>query len=129
MIGRETKMKTSELTGTALNWAVAKCEHPHLVYGETIGVHHASNQIVIPEFNEPECYYNPSTNWAQGGPIIERERIWVQPEIGKEGSSNAWCAISMNSRETYGPTLLIAAMRCYCCAKLGKEIEIPKELL
>ena len=28
----------------------------------------------------------------------------------------------------YGSTPLIAAMRCYCRAKLGDELEIPEEL-
>jgi hypothetical protein len=28
-----------------------------------------------------------------------------------------------------GPTVLIAAMRCFCCSQLGDEIEIPEELL
>ena len=73
------------------------------------------------EFDET---YNPSTNWAQGGPIIERERILIQPEI----CSNAWNAISMQGTEDYGPTPLIAAMRCYVASKLGDEIEVPSEL-
>lgn len=29
----------------------------------------------------------------------------------------------------YGPTPLIAAMRCYVASKLGDEVEIPEELL
>jgi hypothetical protein len=29
----------------------------------------------------------------------------------------------------YGPTPLIAAMRCYVASKLGDEVEIPAELL
>ena len=28
-----------------------------------------------------------------------------------------------------GPTPLIAAMRCFCCSKLGDEVEVPDELL
>lgn len=30
---------------------------------------------------------------------------------------------------SYGPTLLIAAMRCYVASKLGDEVEVPDELL
>jgi hypothetical protein len=29
----------------------------------------------------------------------------------------------------YGPTPLIAAMRCYVASKLGDEVEVPDELL
>jgi len=50
------KLKTNELTGVALDWAVAKCE----------GV-----PVESPDFNlrfiSAWCY---STDWAQGGPII-----------------------------------------------------------
>ena len=70
-------MKTAELTGAALDWAVAKCEHPDLVWGNSIGIHHASLQIVIPHLPEPQCYWNPSTSWLQAGPIIERENISI----------------------------------------------------
>jgi hypothetical protein len=28
----------------------------------------------------------------------------------------------------YGPTPLIAAMRCYVASKLGDEVELPEEL-
>ena len=51
-------MQTSELTGAALDWAVAKCE------GEVFDL-------------SPDGYYTykPSRNWAFGGPIIERESI------------------------------------------------------
>jgi len=113
-------MKISELTGAALDWAVAKCEgHAAHIYG---GVVRTTMRSVF----GPECHY--STDWAQGGPIIERERILIQPEIGKEGCGNAWNAISMQDTEDYGPTPLIAAMRCYVSSKLGDEVEIPKEI-
>ena len=108
-------MKTSELTRFALNWAVAVCEEYILVApdGEVLGSH------VGLEY---------STDWSQGGPIIERERIWIQPEISKEGCANAWSAISMQDTEAFGPTPLIAAMRCYVASKLGDNVKLPEGL-
>ena len=103
------KIKTSELTGAALDWAVAI-----VVYGG--------------EKHIPAGFPAYSESWAQGGPIIERERILIQPEIGKEGCANAWNAISIRNTEAYGPTPLIAAMRCYVAAKWNHEVEIPEEL-
>jgi hypothetical protein len=44
-------MKTDELTGAALDWAVAAIEAN--AWG----------------------YFSPSTNWTHGGPIMEREKI------------------------------------------------------
>jgi len=102
-------MKTSELTGAALNWAVAKCE------GKTKNPLRDSHYGV----------YAPSTNWAQGGPIIEREGIDLKRITGA-----LWDAHSNNvSFYEDGPTPLIAAMRCLVASKLGDEVEIPKELV
>ena len=118
-------MKTSELTGAALDWAVAKCVYPDLVWGSSIGIHHASHQIVIPHLPEFQCYWNPSTNWAQGGPIIEAWAIDVGTYRG------AWRATRhVGSAPTYGygPTPLIAVMRCYVASKLGDEVDVPEEL-
>ena len=117
-------MKTNELTGAALDWAVAKCEHPNLVWGSSIGIHHASHQIVIRHLPEPQCYWNPSTNWAQGGPIIEREGMTLSCGLNK---SYAMKSVGYLVHE-YGDTPLIAAMRCYVASKLGDEIDLPKEL-
>jgi hypothetical protein len=100
-------MKTSELTGAALDWAVAKCEGYQL-------------DLV------PEGSYTPSTDWAQGGPIIEREAITVS-----EGSPVAgleWMACDRGSTHIqHGPTYLIAAMRCYVASKLGDTVKIPED--
>jgi hypothetical protein len=104
------KIKTSELQGAALDWAVAKCEkveftyedHPH---HEMVGMHY-------------------STDWSQGGPIIERGKIDVWTHAGKE-----WAAsVDKGRNEFRGSTFLIAAMRCYVASKLSDEVEIPEEL-
>ena len=120
-------VKTSELSGMALCYAVCMIEMPHLVWNKTIGIHHASDQIVVPELPEPKCY-SPFTGWAMFGPIIERERISVVDVDGYD----FWKADKLNKEATpvisYGPTPLIAAMRCFCASRLGDEVEIPEEL-
>jgi hypothetical protein len=74
------------------------------------------------------CVFEPSTNWAQGGPIIEREAITVSegsPVVGLE-----WMACDRGSTHIqHGPTYLIAAMRCYVASKLGDDVSIPEELI
>jgi hypothetical protein len=102
-------MKTSELTGAALDWAVAKCEGYRL-------------DLV------PEGSYQPATDWSQGGPIIEREKISVLDANGCWGARKTYWDSSRSSRDYFGPTPLIAAMRCYVASKLGDDIELPKEL-
>jgi hypothetical protein len=107
-------MKTSELTGAALDWAVAKCEEACIGDGYYTG-------IVL---RDGEVKYAPSTDWAQGGPIIEREKI------GIDYSKVGWIANADTPTNGIGlgPTPLIAAMRCYVASKLGDEVEIPEEL-
>jgi hypothetical protein len=125
-------MKMSELTGAALDWAVAQAQgldyeivDGAVVTGAKRYEANSANEYCGCEFDE---VYSPSTDWAQGGPIIEGERILIQPEIGKEGCGNAWNAISMQDTEDYGPTPLVAAMRCYVASNLGEEVELPEEL-
>jgi hypothetical protein len=71
-----------------------------------------------------------STDWAQGGPIIEREEISI--EYGRAEFKSEWIAYKLGlpdeDNPQGGPTPLIAAMRCYVASKLGDEVEIPEEL-
>jgi hypothetical protein len=119
-------MKTSELTGAALDWAVAKCEDKEFNVSNLLGFgeYYVRQKAFIGLWTD----FDPSTDWYEGGRIIEREQLLIQPEIGKEGAGNAWSCISVNGYESFGPTLLVAAMRCYVFSRLGKEVEIPKEL-
>ena len=109
-------MKTSELTGNALDWAVAKCE----------GIGLGPRGSVVYYFEGDPAMWQPSSNWKQGGPIIEREMIEIgahEPEGFEWVARDYWRETTMT-----GPTPLIAAMRAYVASKLGDDIEIPKEL-
>ena len=140
------KIKTDELQGAALDWAVAKCE------GYT-GLHKIAGRMP----HEPQLGIWPprkeygvmdlwelgySTDWAQGGPIIEREKLgmwWATHYVDGDGVEygNHWYAetgcTDDNADGPYrvatGPTPLITAMRCYVATKLGDEIEVPEDLL
>jgi hypothetical protein len=103
-------MKTDELTGAALDWAVAKCGGEY-------------KPTAVP------CY---STDWAQGGPIIEREWLDITPWPNESREDIRWhCQQhdSANDCAQYGSTPLEAAMRCYVASKLGNEVDIPDELM
>ena len=122
------KVKTSELSGMMLCYAVCMIEMPHLVWNKTIGIHHASDQIIVPELPEPKCY-SPFTGWAMFGPIIERERMLIRPCA--ESCGGQWAAKPWDEtvEYTFGYTPLIAAMRCLVNSKLGDEVDVPEELL
>ena len=111
-------MKTNELQGKALEWAVAKAE----------GVSWAS-------------YFKDgyTNDWAQGGPIIGREKISIEYMAGAgDAGADVWVANmtypdkkfgGVAFSEEQGPTPLGAAMRCYVASKLGDGVEVPDELL
>ena len=113
-------MKTSELTGAALDWAVAKCE----------GIGLGPRGFVVYYDNGEPASWHPSTDWSQGGPIIEREGIGLD----QYADYPRWQAFTPAPEQPsghcacLGPTPLIAAMRCFVASRLGDEVEIPEEL-
>lgn len=127
------KTKTNELIGPALDWAAAKCEFDEL----------AAKNIQFPQYAAHYPKVSPSTDWAQGGPIIERERIVLLPdysvgrtEFGTEYQDFQgwkayrtdrpyWTTVPIHT----APTPLIAAMRCYVASKLGAVVDVPDELV
>ena len=111
------KIKTSELTGAALDWAVSKCGGGGN-FPASFKTAHQNGRA------------NYSTNWAQGGPIIEREGISVGDQTHVEGQPehSAWYATNRKGAYGFGTTPLIAAMRCYVASKLGDEVDVPEEL-
>lgn len=125
------KIKTSELSGTALDWAVAKCEGgvAQGVYGTPelleSGLHLHYCDVLL---SHP---YSPSTDWAQGGALIEREGIGIRQYgdfLESRWQADKWAFKFVDPMAT-GSTPLIAAMRCFCRSKLGDEVDIPDELL
>jgi hypothetical protein len=97
-------MNIFELTGEALDLAVAQCEG-----------HDVEDPTWWADFGDESCY---STDWAQGGPIIEREMIELIPQ-----TPALWDAMYRGQHiPNDGPTPLIAAMRCYVASKLGATL-------
>lgn len=129
-------MRTSDLTGPALDWAVAMAEGDKVFrprVGRPTDWDKADDRWVVRAQVANVAWfadytYTPSTDWSQGGPIIEREKLDVM------WCGDRWCAYAMTpDKETQlvdeGPTPLIAAMRCYVASRLGDTIDIPEELL
>jgi hypothetical protein len=103
------KIKTSELKDAALDWAVATCED-----------------------EDPRMDTPYSTEWAFGGPIIEREWVEVVPWPNETDEGERWQATQHDlPHRVYcsGPTPLIAAMRCYVESRLGDEVDVPDDVL
>ena len=118
---KRTNMKTANLIGPALDWAVAKCE------GHIDDFNSWLSDATLADVADGT--YHPSTNWAQGGPIIEREKISAVVD-----HSGVWLAYNRHNYADekrfikVGQTALVAAMRCFVVSKLGDDVEIPEEL-
>lgn len=133
------KVKVSEAPPMALNWMITKAG------GGSVKTDHKSVCRWIDGYSRMGMF-NYSTNWSQGGPIIEREGINIRA-IRKPGHSmdGKWLAaydhnntgtmVHWVKRTTWhrhysvGDTALVAAMCCYVASKLGDEVDIPEELL
>jgi hypothetical protein len=101
------KIKTSDLSGAALNTAVHNLAFPDVPIND-------------------DCTAPPySTDWAFGGPIIDQEKIGVG--YTTEGGATWLAAKTDDPFYISGPTPLIAAMRCFVASKLGDEVEVPEE--
>lgn len=121
-----TKIKTANLTGPALDWAVAQAEghDPLLIEGIWRVIY--TIPTTNPDADEGRaCKRLPNyTTWQEGGPIIEREGISLY-KMGHQWLAGTGGGLG----NVFGPTPLIAAMRCYVASRLGDEVDIPDELL
>lgn len=121
-----TEVKTVDLVGEQLAWAVGKAEgldvkleppiygNPWRVFARYTG-----------EVTARDVRYDPHENWALGGPLIHKHRI------GFGLYPNAYFActgLNDDAGEASGPTHLIAAGRAIVTAKLGEAVQVPKEL-
>lgn len=126
------KVKVSEAEGQVLDWMVNKASD--LNYEIKDGAVITGGETVIDGLVYDELF-EPSTDWSQGGPIIERERITLA--YGEDEKD--WFACVGDSRrfdndtpdgleKVVSPTPLIAAMRCYVASKLGDAVDVPEVL-
>ena len=118
-------MKTSELTGAQLDYWVAMA-------GDATNNQDSGAYVAFARMEKwgeswaqqqarPDTRFKPSTDWAQGGPIIERESITISD------FDNGWRAgmvIWLPDHDDWykGPTPLIAAMRAYVASKYGDSV-------
>jgi len=148
------KVKVCDATPVQLHWMVAMAEGDR-VYRPRLGrpgnwdkeayLKDGSDDRWVVRVQNPKVAhyvdwtYNPSGDWMQGGPIIEREGISVMMSYrdsyaeGANAKPSGWCARKyqygvLNEPLSHGPTPLIAAMRCYVASKLGDTVDIPEEL-
>lgn len=133
------EVKTADLAGEALGWAVGKaegldvflappqCGNPWRVF--------ARHQATATEHTKR---YNPWEDWALGGPLAVKYQVSIIPEAheGPEGTemSQRWRAsVYYRAGEHYGTEYCDAALIATCQAvvatEFGDTVQVPKELL
>ncbi|SDH08473.1 Protein of unknown function [Paraburkholderia phenazinium] len=106
-------MRVTELEGDTLDLWVAKAWMARSTYATV-------DASYVRDYD-----FHPSTDWAQGGPILEREHLTLEAgnHYGGGNTYKAWLRNPDGFFHAYGPTLLIAAMRAYVCSIFGEEVE------
>ena len=97
-------INTAELSGAALDWAVA---------------------VAIGKQPVLWSSWSPSTDWSQGGTLIERHDVW----LSSEAIPGPWLASINGCGLETGPTPLIAACRAIVYRVLGDTVDVPAELV
>lgn len=138
------KVKTSELTNLALDWAVAKA-----LGCEVVMFRDHFRKIAAGAWDEERlakrletmsnfvCYIDTVGNaqpiptyhkdGAQAVLTLHREKLLVRPEPDDEWSS--WKHGAREPHYSRGSTPIIAIWRCFVAYKLGDEVDVPEELV
>ena len=122
-------IKVSEATPIQLDWLVAKCESSD---GRLVKLGGGWNgAFYVERENGPDLggfhRFDPANDWAQGGPLIEKELINLITTAGYPWRATVYMGGGVWIDQE-GPTPLIAAMRCYVASKMGDVVEVPEEL-
>ena len=118
------QIKVSETTRLQLDWLASKC------VGDFAFYHDIEDGQRFLNLWTDSAFLHYSSNWANGGALIERERITLDLYESGEWLAQIWGDdITDSDFEECGPTPLIAAMRCYVSSRMGDEVEVPEELL
>lgn len=124
------KIKVSELSGAALDWAVARVE--------AVQVSFIDGEVATPELCMTalgDVYnpaYSPSTDWSQGGPLLSKYKITVGADTGRNNRLVFWAYAGVAEDGypvTEGEDHLVSSMRAIIASMFGEEIEIPEDLL
>ena len=131
-MSKTIEVKTNELEGAALDWAVAKVEGWQVEISP-IGLYRDAStgrktkatgyQLWMVSDVEP-CECTPSSDWSQGGPLIDKHDVQILKFHG-----DTMAGIGDGIVDYYpGRTRLEAACRALVAAHLGDTAQIPSEL-
>ncbi|MGJ0628754.1 phage protein NinX family protein [Xenorhabdus bovienii] len=116
------KIKTSELTGKALDYAVALAQGWKKM-ADYNGYSTPNGVVIAPE-------YIPSWDWSQCGELIEKHHVeLIFNSVSEEWSAYIFSFEELESVLEDGESPTIAICRAVVAAQLGDEVDIPDELV
>ena len=136
------EVKTAELIGPALDWAVAKALGWNMVRVPSDIDGNNGGEVLAPPYFTNDFKFPPrgavgqgfflrrwSTDWSHGGPLIDRHICeLVRDQEGYSEPEEPWYA-SCDVFWQIGQTPLIAACRAIVAAKFGDAVSVPAELV
>lgn len=115
-------VKTSELVGAALDWAVGSAlDLPVHVFDQD----EPYAYVALPQY--AGTAFRPSTDWGHGGPLFD-SHIWRVDKVFAPSGDYVMWNYGVPTIESRGPTKLIAACRAIVLQEIGENIQVPAEL-
>lgn len=113
------QINTNDLAEAALDWAVTLIEtRRQEAEGQRID-EGLMCRVLRGEHKDPY-----SSDWACGGPLIDRERFAFTVDEDME-TVRAYYPFKQGHEDGSGSDHLVAAMRCYVASELGNVVEVP----
>jgi Protein of unknown function (DUF2591) len=124
------EVKTADLVGEALGWAVGTAEGLALfVAPPEYGNPHRVFARYQASATEHTKRFNPWEDWAVGGPLIEKRMVSLHCPQSTDDVWAGWVITDKGEFCQAGDSALIAASRAIVAAKLGDTVQVPKELI
>lgn len=116
---------TGSLRNIPLNWAIAKIEHPYWFSEQ-----HVTDDPTTALNMKDGSIYNLSTNYVYGGPILDKAITHIQKFSEHKYHASIVPLVSGDGdwHNAYGPTILIASLRCYAKSHFGLFVSLQKAL-
>ncbi len=119
------EVKTADLAGEALGWAVGKAEGLELFL---IPPQYNNSWLVFARYQatatEHSKRYNPHEDWAIAGPLVSKHKLSIDPRRNA-GTWDAYSDRWVNACETPQTAVCLAVV----LATLGHTVQVPKELM
>lgn len=141
--GTMVEVRSSDLEGLALDWAVAVAQTGKvLVFPEgghyppegSVSLNDDDFTIWLNDGDGNVTEWSPSTDWSQCGPLVDEHirsiSVAVEPTAGWDAVGGVkYSAVAKDDMFAFGDTRMVAVCRAVVESELGEFVNVPAELL